>query len=80
MSLEDARDLSIPELLHALSGKLDLETSRLRESYLLPITAIASLIAEVSTPPTYLPQRTQSGSSNTEPSRSGTSKPEHAMF
>jgi len=56
MSLEAARDLSIPELLYVLNEKLGLESSSLRQTCLPPIISIASLAAEVRTPLICPPQ------------------------
>jgi len=48
MSLETARDLSIPDLLRVLNEKLDLEYTRLRGTPLPPTVSVASLESEVS--------------------------------
>ena len=50
MSLETARDLSIPDLLRLLNEKLGLESARLQETPLPPLVATASLESEVSAP------------------------------
>jgi hypothetical protein len=50
MSLEAVRDFSIIDLLRALSEKLDLECTRLRETRLAPAVSPALLESEVSTP------------------------------
>jgi len=49
MSLEAARELSIPELLRVLGEKLDAECSRVREIPLPPAASAASLEPEVRT-------------------------------
>ena len=48
MSLEAARNLSIPDLLRVLNEKLGLECARLRETPLPPVVSAASLESEVS--------------------------------
>ena len=48
MSLEAARNISIPELLHALNEKLYSECNRLREYRPPPAVSISSLETEVS--------------------------------
>jgi len=48
MSLEAARDLSIPDLLRVLNQKIGLEFTTLRNTSLLPAASAASLEAEVS--------------------------------
>jgi len=48
MSLNAARDLSIPELLYVLNEKLSLECAVLRDATTPPSTAAASLESEVS--------------------------------
>ena len=58
MSLEAARDLSIPELLRVLNEKLGFEHARLRKYHPPPAVSTASLEAEVSTPSSARPQRT----------------------
>jgi len=58
MSLEAARDLSIPELLRVLNGKLGLEQTRLRKYHPPPAFSTTSLEAEVSVPSSARPQRT----------------------
>ena len=50
MSLEAARDLSIPDLLRLLNEKLGLECTRLREIPLPPLASVASSESEVNTP------------------------------
>ena len=48
MSLETARDLSLPDLLHMLNEKLDLERTRLRDIPLPSAVSVASLESQVS--------------------------------
>ena len=48
MSLEAARNLSIPDLLRVFNEKLDLESARLRGIRLPPIASTASLETDVS--------------------------------
>ena len=50
MSLETARDLSIPDLLRLLNEKLGLECTRLQETPPPPLVDTASLESEVSSP------------------------------
>jgi hypothetical protein len=50
MSLEAARDLSVPDLLCVLHEKLDMERTRPREIRLPAIVSTASLEPEVSIP------------------------------
>ena len=47
-SLEVARNLSIPDLLYVLGGKLDRECTRLRETRLPPVISAASMESGVS--------------------------------
>lgn len=54
MSLEAARDFSIPDLLRLVDKKLDLECIRIRVS---PITSAALLESEVSNPCSTLGER-----------------------
>jgi hypothetical protein len=48
MSSAVGHDLSIPDLLHLLNEKLDLERTKLREAFLPPAVSAASLESEVS--------------------------------
>jgi len=48
MSLEAARDFSIPDLLHVLNEKIGLEFTTLRNTSLPPAVSAASLESEVS--------------------------------
>jgi len=57
MSLEAARDLSIPELLRVLNEKLGLEHTMLRKCH-PPAVSTTSLEVEVSAPSSAHPQRT----------------------
>lgn len=50
MSLEGARGLSIPDLLHLLNEKVLLEYNRIRETALAPVVFDASMRSEVRTP------------------------------
>lgn len=50
MLLEAVRELSVFQLLSALSEKLSLERTRLREVRLPPVASVASTESEVSTP------------------------------
>ena len=50
MSLEAARDLSIPDLLRVLNEKLGLQFTTLRNTPLPPAVSTASLEYEVSEP------------------------------
>ena len=55
MSLDAARDLSIPDLLRVLNEKLGLECSRLQKTYFPPVSSAASLESEVSIPRSIYP-------------------------
>ena len=55
MSLETARNLSIPDLLDVVNEKLDLECVKLREIRLPPIAWATSMEREVSEPSSHGP-------------------------
>ena len=80
MLSEVVRDLSIQDLLRALSEKLGLEYTRIREipsSYAVPA---ASLESEVSIrQPVLVPVGATVGTNSSGPYRSKVSKPEHTM-
>ena len=76
MSLEAARNLSIPELLHVLDEKLSLERTRLRGT---PLTATPSPESEVSAHwPLTVPHLTEH--LTLVSNRSKASKPKHEKF
>ena len=49
MAVEATRELSIPDLLHLLNDKLDLEYSRLREARPTRVDTASSVESEVRT-------------------------------
>lgn len=78
MSLDAARNLSIPDLLRVLNEKLGLECSRLQNTPLPPASSTASLESEVSVPqPNSMDMAVWANC--TELYRSKASKPEHTI-
>ena len=79
MSLESARDLSLPDHLRVLNDKLGLECTRLRETGIPPATPTAPLGPEVSNLDPPVPKNVVAWSYS-EPFRSKASRPGRMMF